>query len=113
MKYEIEFDKAMLAKFYADLKVSAEFAQDARKNASAVGCARYVADFCATIKMLSMFEADPQVFTDTEISENSVLDVIKLAEIYKNDERYVIVRNGELDEPALRKVLFKLADIAE
>lgn len=64
--------------------------------------------------MLSMFGADPQVFTDTEISENNlVLDVIKLAEIYINGERYVIVRNGELDESVLRKVLFKFAGSAE
>lgn len=115
MKYEIEFDNYdMVAKFYADLKVSAEFAQDARKNANAVDCARYVTEFCVTIKMLSMFGADPQVFTGTEISENNlVLDVIKLAEIYMNGERYVIVRNGELDEPVLRKVLFKFAGNGE
>lgn len=114
MKYEVDFDVNMLGKFYADLKVAAEFAQNARKSTDVRYCAHYVAEFCATFKMLSMFGADPQVFTDIEISENNrVLEVIKLAEIYKDDERYIIVRNGELNVPVLRKVLFKLADIAE
>ncbi len=35
------------------------------------------------------------------------------AAIYKGGKRYVIVREGKIDEPVLREVIFKFADSAE
>ncbi len=105
MKYEIDFDDNIACKFYADLICAVDSARNAKANHWFDQADRYVSEFRKTLDLLRWFGADTEV--EVEFYE------ICYAAIYKGGKRYVIVREGKVDEPVLREVIFKFADSAE
>lgn len=102
MKYEIEFDKNMAAEFYAELISTVDFAREAKSHNEFIRAGDYVNAFRKTLKLLRWFGADTEV--ETESFE------VRYAAIYKDGKRYVIVRDGKIDEPVLLDVIFKFAE---
>lgn len=105
MKYEINFDQNMAAEFYAELISSVNFARTAKMHNWFDQADGYVNAFRKTLKLLRWFGAD------TEVETGSF--EIRYAAIYKDGKRYVIVRDGRVDEPVLLDVIFKFAEEGE
>lgn len=104
-RHEINFDKNMAAEFYAELISSVDFARTAKMHNWFDQADGYVSAFRKTLKLLRWFGADTEV--ETGSSE------IRYATIYKDGKRYVIVRDGRVDEPVLLDVIFKFAEEGE
>ena len=102
MKYEIEFDKNMAAEFYEELISAVDFARKAKAHNWFIQAGDYVNAFRKTLKLLRWFGADTEV--ETESFE------VRYAAIDKDGKRYVIVRDGKIDEPVLLDVIFKVAE---
>lgn len=102
VKYEIEFDKNMAAEFYAELICSVNSARETKMHNWFDQASGYVNAFRKTLKLLRWFGADTEA--ETESFE------VRYAAIYKDGERYVIVRDGKIDEPVLLNVIFKFAE---
>ncbi len=102
MKYEVDFDMNMAAEFFAELKSLVDFARESKMHNWFDQASGYVNAFCKTLKLLRWFGAD------TEVEAGSF--EVRYAAIYKDEKRYVIVRDGKIDEPVLLNVIFKFAE---